>query len=149
MASTVVTRTINAPLDTVFKTVSEPQQFSQAVPHITKVEILAAPTTGTGVGTRFRETRVMGGKTAATELEITEHVPNDRVRIVADAHGSVWDSVFSVQPDAGGATRLTLTMDARPYRLLARIMSPLARGFIRKALAQDMDAVKAYCEGAT
>ncbi|MGK7312992.1 MAG: SRPBCC family protein [Candidatus Longimicrobiales bacterium M2_2A_002] len=43
-------------------------------------------------------------------------------------------------------TELSLVMEARPHRLLARITTPLMAGMLRKALEKDMDAVKAYCE---
>ena len=55
----------------------------------------------TGVGTRFRETRLMHGKERSTELEVTEYVENERVRMVADTDGTVWDSVFVVSPVEG------------------------------------------------
>ena len=71
--------------------------------------------THTGVGTRFRETRVMKGKEQPTELEITEYIENERVRMVADSHGTVWDTVFSVAL-YGDGTRLTMVMDARAYQ---------------------------------
>jgi carbon monoxide dehydrogenase subunit G len=139
----VVTRTITAPIDRVFETVADIKQFSQAVPQIVKVEFLSAQQSG--VGTRFRETRLMKGKETATELEVTELVKNDHIRLVADTHGTVWDSIFQVKR-AGDATALTLTMHARPAGLLPRVMMLLIRGMVQRALEADMDSVKQYCE---
>ncbi len=138
-----VKRTIDAPVDLVFRTVSDITSFSQAVPHIEKVEFLTEQKTG--VGTRFRETRLMNGRQAATELEVTEHVENERVRMVADSHGTVWDSVFTVKPDGGG-TELTLTMEGTAYKLVSKVMNVMIKNMIGKALEQDMDSVKIYCE---
>ena len=87
----------------------------------------------------------MKGKEATTELEVTEFVENDRIRIMTDSHGAVWDSLFTVKP-AEGHTELTLTMDAKPHKLMPKIMIPIMKGFITKGLEKDMDAVKAYCE---
>ncbi len=137
-----VKRTIHAPVDLVFKTVSD-INFSKAVPHIVSAEILSD--TKSGVGTRFRETRLMNGKEAKTVLEVTEFVENGRVRMVADSHGTVWDSLFTVKPD-GESTALELTMDARAHKLLPKIMNSLIKGMVQKAVEKDMDAVKAYCE---
>ena len=39
---------------------------------------------------------------ATTELEVTEYVENDHVRMVADSHGTIWDTVFSVKEQTGG-----------------------------------------------
>ena len=99
----------------------------------------------TGAGTRFRETRIMRGRESSTVLEVTEFVDDDRVRLVADSHGALWDSEFVVR-SRGGLTELTLTMEARPHSLLARIIVPITRGMVRQALEKDMDAVKRWCE---
>ncbi len=138
-----ITRTIAAPADLVFRTVADISNFSQAIPDIVDVEFLSE--VKSGVGTRFRETRRHGGKEFATELEVTEYVENDRVRIVADSHGTVWDTTFTVenQPDA---TVLRMVMDARPHNLLSKLTNPIMKGFIQKAIERDMDVVKEYCE---
>jgi len=134
---------IDAPVALVFKTISDITNFSKAVPHIVNVEFLSD--IRSGVGTRFRETRLMKGKEAETELEVTEYAENDRVRMVADSHGTVWDTLFSVTPVAG-KTELTLTMDAKAHKLLPTLMNPLLKGMIKKAIEDDMDSVKAFCE---
>lgn len=143
MTQIAVTQIIDAPLEDVFNTVADIRQYSEAVTHIIKVEFLTE--SKTGVGTRFRETRLMKGKEVTTELEVAEYVENERVRMVADSHGTVWDSVFSVKSE-NGKTNLTLTMDARAYQLLPRLMNPLIKGMIAKAVGTDLDLVKVYCE---
>ncbi len=143
MTQTIVTRTINAPVDMVFKTIADINNYSKAVPHIVSAEIVSD--TKSGVGTRFRETRIMGGKEATTELEITEYIENDRVRIIADSHGTLWDTLFTVR-SVGEGTELKLVMDARTDKIMSKVMNFLIKGMIKKAIEKDMDAVKAYCE---
>ena len=143
MSRTTVTRTIEAPIESVFNTVAAIEQFSEAIPHIVNVEILSE--IQTGVGTRFRETRLMRGKEATTELEVTEYVENERIRLVSDAGGTIWDTVFTVAPQ-DGQTELTMTMDASAYKLLAKLMNPFIMGMVKKAVEKDMDAVKSFCE---
>ena len=145
MKQVTTDRVINAPLERVFETISTTEGFSNAVPHIVSVEILSEQRRG--LGTRFRETRVMRGREATTELEVTEYVENKHVRYVSDAGGTIWDTVFSVEPE-GDATRMRMTMDARPHTFFARIMTPLVMGMVAKAVEGDMDAIKAYCESA-
>jgi len=143
MSRIEITRTINAPVNKVFKTVSEIQEFSKAIPHIVNVEILSD--VKSGVGTRFRETRLMKGKEATTELEVTEYKENEYVRIVSDTHGTVWDTVFTVK-SMEGQTELAMMMDAKAYKLLPKIMNPFIKGMLKMAIAKDMDAVKLFCE---
>ena len=136
-------RTINAPIDLVFKTVADINIFSTVVPDIVKIEFLSE--VKSGVGNRFRETRLMKGKEATTELELTEFVENDHVRYVTDSHGTVWDTVMTVKT-VDDKTDLTMVMDAIPHKLAQKMMIPMIKGMISKALEKDMDAVKTYCE---
>lgn len=146
MSRTTVVRTIDAPLAQVFETVAHIDNFAKAVPDIVGIEFISQVTSG--VGTRFRETRRMRGKETTTELEVTEYVENDRVRIVADAGGTIWDTVFEVAPESD-QVRLMVTMDAKAYKLVSKLVNPLIKGFVKKAIESDIDCVKLYCEGAT
>jgi carbon monoxide dehydrogenase subunit G len=89
----------------------------------------------------------MGKREMSSELEVKELVANDRVRMVSDQGGTVWDTVFTVEPAGDGVTELTLVMDANAYKLAAKIFNPLIKDMIRKFIEKDLDAVKAYCEG--
>ncbi len=122
MTRTTITRLIDAPLDKVFKTVSDISQFSQAIPHITKIEHLSDKKIG--VGTRFRETRLMKGKEAVTELEVIEYIENERVRFVADSHGTVWDTVFGVKAK-NMQTELTMTYGCESLPVTTKTHKPV------------------------
>ena len=143
MTRTTVTRTISAPVEKVFRVISTPQGFCDAVPDLTGVEFLSD--VRAGVGTRFREFRRIKGKDVPNDLEITEFEENRKVRMVADSHGTVWDSIFTVT-EAPGGTELRLVMDARPHTLMARLTVLLTRGIVKRAVESDMDSVKTYCE---
>ncbi len=147
MTRTELSRSVDAPAGVVFSTVADIANFSEAVPHIEHVEFLSEERSG--VGARFRETRVMGGRRAATELKVTEYVQDERVRFVSDQGGTVWDTTFTVEPGPdGGGTRLVMVMEARPYRLVAKLVTPLMKQVVARAIAADLDAVKAYAEAA-
>lgn len=143
MSSIRITKTIYAPVEVVFDTVSDIRKFSEAVPDIINIEILSEVTSG--VGTRFRETRLMNGKEAITELEVTEYEENKLIRLVADSHGTVWDSLFTVR-DSEGKTELVLVMDANAYKLMSKLSNLLMKKIMKRALENDMDAVKQFCE---
>ena len=138
-------RTIDAPLEVVFAAISDAQNFAKNSEDIVRIEILSDTTAG--VRTRFRETRRMGKREGTTDLEITELVENDHVRFVSDAGGTIWDTVFTVTAE-GDQTRADVVMDARPYKLMARFVTPLIKGMVGKYMAKDMDRGKTYCESA-
>lgn len=146
MSRTEVHRTIAAPTDLVFAAVADVEHFSRAVEDIERVEFVSE--TRAGLGTRFRETRVMRGREATVELEITEFAPPERVRFLSEVGGIQWDTVFEVTAAGDGSTGLSMVMEATPLTFGARLTMPLMKGMVRKAIASDIDAVKAYCERA-
>ena len=143
MAEVITVRLIDASPERVFDVVAHIENFREVNPDIVAVEFLTD--IRSGQGTRFRETRRMGKREATTTLEVTEYEPPHRVRIVSDEGGTIWDTVFTVQEKPGGST-LRMHMDIKPYRLLARLTTPIAKRMVNKAIEDDMDAVKAHCE---
>lgn len=138
-----ISRTIAAPLDLVFQTISDVRNFRDAVPHITRVEFLSDQQVG--AGTRFRETRSTNGREQTVELEVAEYTENDRVRMISDAGGTIWDTLFTVSKETDKVS-LEMQMDIKPHTLFARIVTPLIRGMVVKAVESDMDSVKLFCE---
>ncbi len=145
MAKSSTSVHINAPVERVFSAVTDIENFPQRAESITKVEFLSDEKSG--VGTKFRETRTMGKKEASATLEITEYVENESVRFVSDEGGTIWDTIFTLKP-FGDGTQMDVEMDARPYKLFSRIVTPLMIGVIGKYVKKDMDELKEWCERA-
>ena len=143
MTTVTVSRKIDAPLEVVFDAVAAVEKLPEVNSDVVAIQFISE--INSGVGTRFRETRLMDGKQEITELEITECDPPRSIRMVADSHGTVWDSVFTVVAE-GGQHVLTIVMEARPYKLLPKLLNPLFKGFIKKGLDNHLGAVKSYCE---
>ena len=136
-------RQIQAPTELVFSAISDIRRFEEINESVLEIEFLTEQQSG--VGTRFKETRDMNGRRSSTTLELTEYVDNEHVRFVSDAGGTIWDTVMSVAEKDGG-TQLRMVMEARPYKFLARIITPLIKGMVTKAVVADMDGLKAWCE---
>lgn len=143
MPNVQTVRSISAPPEKVFASIAHIEEFKEINPDIVKVEFLTD--SHVGVGTRFTETRRMKGREATSTLEVTEYNAPHSTRIVSDEGGTVWDTLFTVEPEGSGS-KLTMQMDARPYKLLAKIMTPLILKMVSKAVESDMDGVKAHCE---
>lgn len=138
-----VIRQIQAPIELVFERISDVRRFKEVNEDILGIEFLGEQQSG--VGTRFKETRNMNGRTSTTTLELTECVDNGHVRFVSDEGGAIWDTVMRVQAKDGG-TELSMVMDALPHKFMARIVMPLIKGMVTKAVVADMDKLKAWCE---
>ena len=135
---------MEAPISIVFEAVSNIEKLPETSPDIVKIEFLSEKRQG--LGTQFRETRMMRGKEMLTDLEVTEYEEDKFIRIVTDSHGTIWDTSYSFEPLAAG-TQLNMVMDARPHKLIPRIINPLMKGMFRRGIEKYLVDLKAYCEG--
>lgn len=146
MGRIMVCRIIQSQPEVVFRTVADIRQFSKAVPGIIRHEFLSG--IPYGMGARFSQTRVMNGKETTTELEVVEFIENSRIRLIADdGHGTLWDTVFSVEARGVGSS-LSMVMETRSRHWIARVFVFLILGMVRRAVQRDMDSVREYCENA-
>ena len=136
-------RVISASAQSVFLAIADIENLPQARPHILSIEFLSDQKSG--VGTRYRETRRKGKGTEQTELEVTELVENEKVRLVSNAGGTIWDTTFAIAP-LENQVRLDVTMEIQPYNFLAKLFIPWFRGAVVKGVAFDLDCIKSHCE---
>ena len=141
-----VSRLIQAPIDRVFDVFSDITRIEERISGITKVDILS-DTTG-GIGTRWRETRIMFGQEATEEMEISAFRPNQSYEVVAASRGSEYHTIYTFTEQNGG-TLVEMIFSGKAVSFMAKLMMPLASlmsGTARKALEADMDELKAICE---
>ena len=146
MASETMSRAIAAPSDTVFHAVSAIGSYPETFPSVTKVEFLGEQREGRG--TRFRETRFASGRDGTSEVEVTDFVAGERIQLEDESLGSKWTTTYAVA-DEGGNTRLTMTVQAEPQKLMARLTMALSMSGYRKNMEKHLDTIKAHCEAAT
>lgn len=140
------TKQIQAPVAIVFDVFSDIENIDSRIKGITQVEILSD--VRQGVGTRWRETRVMFGQEATEEMAISKFDVNRSYEVVASSRGMDYHSVYTFQEQDGG-TLVTMTFAGKAISLTAKLMAPLGylmQGPTRKALEADMDDLKAICE---
>lgn len=143
MARVETERSIAAPPDHVFSVVAHIEKFQNINPSISNIEFLSE--SRSGVGTRFTETRIMNGRETTSTMEVTEYEPPSTVRMVCDDDGMILDTIFTVTPQGDGSL-LKLNMEARPYKLGARLVIPLIMRMMKNAIEADMDGIRANCE---
>ncbi len=143
MTVTVESTDIKASPDKVFETVADMDEYARAIPGIVTVGLAGGKRKG--IGTKFAQTREFNGRPSTTELEVTEYQRPSLVRMVADQGGAIWDTSFAVMRTADGS-RLTITMEGRPYKFLARILVPLTKRNAAKHVRADLAAIRTYCE---
>jgi uncharacterized membrane protein len=147
MRDVEVRRHVAAPVERVWAVATDLAGAPQVVRGIDAVEVL---TPGQfGVGTRWRETRWMLGRSATEEMTVTAVEPQRSYTTEAAHPGVRYVSTVAVAPDGEGS-ELTLTFGARPTstgtRLLAAATGPLGRRAVAKALEKDLTDLAAAAE---
>jgi len=146
MAKFLMSEHVNAPPEVVFEVASD---FRRAAQHIQGIESLEVLTEGPiGVGTRFRETRVMLGKSSTEEMEITEFDAPRRYVVECDSCGGHFRAEYRFIGDIAG-THVRLEFDTYPISFVAKLMSPLSKlmmGPMKKCIGADLEDLKSVAE---
>ena len=149
MASLTCRRRIAAPISRVFAVFTD---FAGAADRISGIQSIEVLTDGpVGSGTRFRETRVMFGKEATEEMEITAFEPDTAYTVEADSQGCRFVTTFDFESVDGG-TDVTMVFTGHAQSFFAKLMTPLTwllAGTTRKLIEADLDDLKTYCESQT
>ena len=137
---------VSAPPDVVFAVVRDVESWPQFISAIRQVEMLTpgAPS----IGSRFRETRTMFGRTATEEMTVAELDPPHRLVLTAFNHGTAYRAEHVLEAEGAGA-RLTLMFEGRPVSLAARLFAPLGwmfMGTVKRQLASDLADLKREAE---
>ena len=104
---------------------------------------------GFGLGTRWRETRTMFGRTATEVMEVTEYEEGKRYVTLAESHGAKYRSEMTVEA-AGEGSRLSMSFSSEPQTFMTKVMAAtVGRLFMsstRKAIAKDLEDIAAVAE---
>ena len=96
------------------------------------------------VGTRFRETRLMGGKEQQAELEIVEFEPTQRYSMQNLTEGIETVYRYNFQPERAG-TRIDLVCEVKA-KGIKKLMLPLVASILKKEDGDHLQRVKKILE---
>ena len=139
-------QSVNAPAEVVFAVATDLDRWAENIGGITKIERLTEGPVG--VGTRFRETRVMFKKEATEEMEFTAFEPNRRYQLSAESCGCSYVTDFRFVPSDAG-TRVEMEMNTKPLTFFAKLMSPLGKlmaGTMKKCVMDDLSDLAKVAE---
>ncbi|MFG0331454.1 MAG: SRPBCC family protein [Phycisphaerales bacterium] len=147
MAAFSMTKRIEAPVEIVFEVFTDLPRAEERISGVKKLEVLSDGPIGTG--TRFSETRVMFGKEASQEMEITDFEPNRGYTVAADSCGCHCRTRFDFLPDGEEATKVNVVFETKPMSFFAKLMSPFGKlmmGACAKAFEQDLEELRVASE---
>ena len=103
-----------------------------------------------GIGTKWRETRVLFGREATEVMEVTAVEPGRSYTVVSDGKGATYTSIMAVEPADEGGSTISMSFGGEPTSTVSRVMSAtlgrLAAGSMRKMIEQDLKDIAAAAE---
>ena len=104
-----------------------------------------------GVGTRWRESRVLFKKEVTEEIEITAYTPGRSYTAECNSCGCHFSTQFRFAPEGDG-TRVEAEMKTKARTFMAKLFSSLSclmMGSMKKCFAKDFDDLKQAIETGT
>lgn len=147
MPGFTVLQSVAAPPAETFAVFADIEHAAGRIKEIVRIEKLTPGPVG--VGTRFRETRVMFKREATETFEFTEYTPGVAYAFKGVNCGMEYRCRFAFAPEGAG-TRVDVTLEIRAMTLWAKLFTPLAylmRGMMRRCMAGDLDQLRAAVEG--
>ena len=146
MRELTVSQEVAADPESVWAIITDLDGFERTISAIEEIERLDGGD-GFGVGTRWRETRKMFGRTATEEMEVTSIDDGRSYVTEADSHGAHYRTIMSVEPSGSDGSRLSTTFGAEPHGLVTKVAAAtvgrLFERATRKALEQDLAEIAA------
>jgi carbon monoxide dehydrogenase subunit G len=133
---------IAAPPHDVFAVISDPRKATAFMDNITASSKL---TDGPiGVGTTFRETRVVGKSESTADLLITGYEPDTRLAVSSEAERITVTYHYRLTPEDGG-TRVDWECELEAAGL-RRMMLPMVATIMKKEDGDHLHRLKTYIE---
>lgn len=149
MSVVAVEREVAAPAETVWAIVTDLDRTAEVISSIVALERTDGGD-GFGVGTAWKETRVMFGREATESMEVTE-IDEGRSYVVESlSRGLLYRSIMRVEP-TGESCHVAWEFGAEAQSTGAKLMSVVGKlfeGSMRKALLRDLDDIAAAAETA-
>lgn len=138
--------TINATKDEVFNAFSDLKNLANNVRAIKSIELLTPG--DLGIGSKFKETRVMFGKESSETMEITQFSPPDYFKEEAQSNGMHYVTEWRFISE-GKKTTVSIDFSGKATTSTARLLNVLfwfMTSGMKKAFLADMDDLKKMLE---
>ena len=136
-----ISQEVAAPSGVVWDLITGIERSPEVISGIRSVERLDDGT-AFDVGTRWRETRVMFGKSATEEMTVTEVDPGHSYTTEAQHGGTQYTSELVVEPVGTDACILSMHFDAQSSgvlnKTLGAVVGRLMESTTRKLMQQDL-----------
>lgn len=134
---------INAAPEMVFAVMTDLARAPEVIKSVRQMEKLTDGPVGTG--TRFRETRVVNGKEAQTELTVIAYQPPRHYGVSAEQSGVTVTYTYTLVPENGG-TRVQLQANITGGGL-KKLVLPVVASIMKREDGNHLENLKTAVEG--
>jgi hypothetical protein len=131
----IVCEQVSASPEALFAAASDFANAPSRISGIKKMEMLTQGPAG--VGTKFRETRVMFGREATETMEVVAFEPGRSYTLRAMSCGCEYTTKVSVEPTGGNASEISFDFASVPQTFGAKVMGA-AMGWMMKGACVKM-----------
>jgi carbon monoxide dehydrogenase subunit G len=138
---------INAPPNVAFQKATDLERWPGCISGISAIELVTEGEIG--VGTVFRETRIMMKREVTEEMAITLFEPPRMYVVESDSCGAHFRTTVRFHADGEG-TCMEMEMVTVATTLMAKLMIPLGmvmKGMMTKLIARDMQDLATAIDG--
>lgn len=146
--SVSVSRTIDAPVDVVWRVSTDLKNLPNVVSAVVELDILEGGETF-DVGTRWRETRKLMRQEPTEEMYVSAVEPQRGFTVEADNGAVHYVSTYAFEPVSDAGTEATMTFTAMPttsQNMVMTLLGKLGIRMMRKSLKKDLDDIAAASE---
>ncbi|WP_223703018.1 SRPBCC family protein [Sutcliffiella deserti] len=134
---------IEKPVEEVFSFASNLENSSKIMANVVEIEKL---TDGPiNVGSRYKETREIRGRTASSTIEFTEYTPNKSYAVKSEANGLKVVYYYNFQTVPEG-TKVEFKGDIYTSGLVMKLTKPIIRRILKKEDADHLKHLKRVLE---
>jgi uncharacterized protein YndB with AHSA1/START domain len=97
-------------------------------------------------GSRLHQTIELSGSRVSFELEVLRYEPPSAAEARFETNGVEVVNLYALET-SGVGTRLTMSMDAKPTKLSARMLIPVVQPRLERKLTEDLERLRALLDG--
>jgi len=143
-----VSRTVNASVERVWEVFTDLSQAAERLTGVERIEVLTPG--GFKVGTTWRETRVMHGKSSVEQLTVTVCEPPGRYLVEARNRGTHYRTEFTFTSAGDEETLVRMVFGAEPHgavgKVVGAVFGSLAGRAVTRVMQQDLEDLATAAE---
>jgi uncharacterized membrane protein len=130
---------VGQPPDAVFPWLLEQDKVPRWMSHVDEYRQLGDGPLSSG--SRLHQTIELSGSRVSFELDVLRYEPPRAAEARFETNGVEVVNLYALEP-SGTGTRLTMSMDAKPTKLSARMLIPVVQPRLERKLTEDLERLR-------